>query len=153
MLRRTALISVFVFSTFGLSGCSSLWSGIGSFSNYMAEKTQWASLPSLRGSKSAKTTAVQDDVTYTATVSETTPSDISVEMYDVSVTESKYDSAYEPTDTYDYTSITSPTEAQFDADGNYIDTSPIACPEGTYLTGDNTCMYLEQDDYSAEFTQ
>lgn len=177
MLRKTTLITLLTLSTVSLSGCSSMWSGIGSFSEYMAEKTRWSSKPALRGAKTVTTTKSVDtetyqEATYQAATSDMTSSDYGVEIYDASSSDTVYtNTAYSDTgytDSYSETLTTSSDAFMsdstvsgatasgaplFDADGNYIDTSPIPCPEDTYLTADNTCMYLEQEDYASEFTQ
>jgi hypothetical protein len=158
MLRKTTLIALLTVSTISLSGCSTMWSGIGNFSEYIAEKTRWSSTPALRGTKNVTTTDSVETVTYQAATSDMVSSDYGVEMYDDTSSDMTYSDTYssESYTSESYTGDTMTTSSNapvFDADGNYIDTSPIPCPQDTYLTADNTCMYLEQEDYASEFTQ
>lgn len=45
-----------------------------------------------------------------------------------------------------------PTSVNYDENGNpIIDTSPHPCPEGTYLTDENSCMVLVSDDTDMSF--
>lgn len=153
MLRKILCMSLIAMPAIGLSGCSSMWSGIGNFSEYMAEKTKFSS--PLRSAKTQEVTfETTQDAQYAAAVSDAdvmsndTPL-YATQTYDTTATYSAPQEASDTAVVFD----TSIGEPLFDADGNYIDTSPVPCPEGTYLTGDNTCMFLEQVDYSSEFTK
>jgi len=111
----------------------------------MAEKTSWSSAPGLRGAKNVETLSadVATYEAYTPISRDDAMSDYDVEIYNSDMSDTSYDTM----------SSTTGSEAIFDADGNYVDTSPIPCPEGTYMTAEETCMFLEQEDFSADFTQ
>ena len=148
MLRKLLCMSLIAMPAVGLSGCSSIWSGVGSFSNYMAEKTQFSS--PLRKAKTQEVKfETQQDAEYAAATatSTTVEAPLYVEQSDVTLYSP---SEYSSTETYTET----PQEAPlFDSEGNYIGSPTVPCPDGTYLTADDTCMFLEQTDYSADFTQ
>ena len=50
---KSAMFVILCTSALGLSGCSNMWNGVSHFSDFMAEKTAWISVPALRGSQSA----------------------------------------------------------------------------------------------------
>lgn len=132
-------MSLIAVPAIGLSGCSSMWSGVENFSGYMAEKTKFSS--SLRKAETQEATFEAADVTiYAAPAQSETVSD----SYDTSLYASQTITPAE----------TAPVEAPlFDTDGNYIGSPTVPCPDGTYLTADDTCMFLEQTDYASDFTQ
>ena len=139
MLRKLLCMSLIAMPAVGLSGCSSMWTSVGNFSEFMAEKTKFSS--PLRGSKTQEVKFETENVVeYTqATVQEN-----SSDNFDTSLYASQTTTPVE----------TAPVEAPlFDADGNYIGSPTVPCPDGTYLTADDTCMFLEQTDYSQDFTQ
>jgi len=116
MLRKTMLLTALCISSVSLTGCSSMWSAVGNFSDDMAEFTKFSWL---RGS------ATKNDISFAETA---TP--VSEGLYKTEVGE--------------YV----PTHVEIYQDGNtVIDTSPVPCPEGTFLNAENTCMYLETEQY------
>ena len=128
MFRKTLLITALCVSSIGLTGCSSMWSAASVFSSDMAELTKFSFL---RGkSKKSDISFAENNV------------DLETGVYKTEVGE------YIPA---------APTEADFNTDfntdfktdvyANGIDTSPHPCPDGTYLTEDNSCMSLETDTY------
>lgn len=119
MLRKTTTLALLAAASVSLSGCSTMWSGVSSFSDYMAEKTEWVKLPSLRGSKKVQTAE------FTPETSETDMSAYSVEMYDSSET----------------------TITTYDAPVMTVDSGDVPCPSGTYLTAENSCMILDEETY------
>lgn len=185
MAMKTGLVVVMAISTVGLSGCSSMWNGVGSFSGYMAEKTEWVKFPSLRGSNKAKANDVQM-VEAAPTATELRASSVS-EIID----DSGSDYTFTPSSSASYSDTSSTTvpcpdgtyltednvcmllggddiSADFDSTMDYsassygqdystaaqvVDNSAVPCPDGTYLNDKNQCMFLEQDDNTALFTQ
>lgn len=129
MLRKLLCMSLIAAPAIGLSGCSSMWSGMENFSSYMAEKTKFSS--SLREAKTQETTfETEQSVDYAAVTS----SDSISASYDTSLYASQIVAPIEA----------APVEAPlFDADGNYIGSPTVPCPEGTYLTADDTCMFID----------
>jgi len=65
-------------------------------------------------------------------------------------------SSYSISDTSSYStsgsSYSSSDVTSYSSD-TQIDSSPVPCPEGTYLSDKNSCMLLEQDDNASLFTQ
>ena len=120
MFRKTLLVTALCASSIGLTGCSSMWSAASVFSSDMAEFTKFSFL---RG-KSKK-------------------SDISFAENNIDPVTGVY-----KTDIGEYIPE-APTEADFytDSYAANIDTSQQACPEGTYLTADNSCMSLDTESY------
>jgi len=122
MLRKTMLLTALCISSVSLTGCSSMWSAVGNFSDDMAEFTKFSWL---RGS------ATKNDISFAETA---TP--VSEGLYKTEVGE--------------YV----PTHVEIYQDGNtVIDTSPVPCPEGTFLNAENTCMYLETEQYDNMISQ
>lgn len=129
---KSAMFVILCTSALGLSGCSNMWNGVSHFSDFMAEKTAWISVPGLRGSQSA-------DIVQTASLLENvenTQNDVIYAQPVVDVIE---------TPRVDEFGFFTPEPAiSYDSEGNaIIDTSPVPCPDGTYLAEDNSCMLLE----------
>ncbi len=124
---RGTLKKIFVLSfvSISLSGCSTIWSGVSEFADIMAEETEFLSLRGLLGS-SEKSVQMADTTTQT-------------DVYKTEV------GMYIPQES---------SAVTFDSDGNAIvDTSPHPCPESTYLTEENACMYLETETFSDSFAE
>jgi len=125
MFKKTILLTALCASSIGLSGCSSMWKMASDFSADMSEFTKFSFL---RGS------STKDDVSF----AENTV-DAETGVYKTEVGE------YVPTEVY-----TETFEEVVYANGDVaavVDTSPIPCPDGTYLTEDETCMSLDVDTY------
>ena len=122
-------MSLIALPAVGLSGCSSMWSGVENFSGFMAEKTKFSS-----PLRKAKTQEVKFETEQDAEYVAATTSSIESDSYDTSLYASQTITPVEAV----------PAEAPlFDADGNYIGSPTVPCPEGTYLTAENTCMFIE----------
>jgi len=111
------------FVSISFSGCSTIWSGVSEFADIMSEETQFLSLRGLLGS-----------------------SEKPVQMAETTTQSNVY-----KTEVGMYTPQESPM-VSYDSDGNtIIDTSPVPCPEGTYLNAENACMYLETENFNDSF--
>lgn len=127
MLRKIMLTTTLCVSSIAMTGCSSIWSAVGDMSYDMAEVTKfsWLRGPAKTDDVSfAKATVPATDGVYKTEVGEYVPAQ-QVEIY---------------TDNY-------VTDSYVAHESAAVDTSQHPCPEGTYLTGDNTCMSLETDSY------
>jgi len=129
MFRKTILLSAVCASSVGLSGCSSLWTMASEFSADMAEVTSFSFL---RGSSDKSDVSLAENNIDSVTG-----------IYKTEVGE------YVPAEAF--TAVQADTSA-FGETGTYseaglVDTSPHPCPDGTYLTEDETCMSLEVDTY------
>lgn len=129
---KSAMFVILCTSALGLSGCSNMWNGVSHFSDFMAEKTAWISVPGLRGSQSA-------DIVQTASLLE----NVENTQNDVIYAEPVVDVIETPrVDEFGF--FTPEPAISYDSEGNaIIDTSPVPCPDGTYLAEDNSCMLLE----------
>ena len=138
---KSAMFVILCTSALGLSGCSNMWNGVSHFSDFMAEKTAWISVPGLRGSQSA-------DIVQTASLLENTENTqidniVSNTQNDVIYAQPVVDVIETPrVDEFGF--FTPEPAISYDSEGNaIIDTSPVPCPDGTYLAEDNSCMLLE----------
>ena len=129
---KSAMFAILCTSALGLSGCSNMWNGVSHFSDFMAEKTAWISVPGLRGSQSA-------DIVQRASLLE----NVENTQNDVIYAEPVVDVIETPrVDEFGF--FTPEPAISYDSEGNaIIDTSPVPCPDGTYLAEDNSCMLLE----------
>lgn len=130
MLKKSLVLSTLCATSIGLSGCSTMWSMASEFSADMAKVT---SLSFLRGSSS------KNDISFAEAAVDPVSGTYKTEVGE-----------YVPAETYvaDFTDTASYTESFNEA--SIVDTSPHPCPDGTYLTEDETCMSLDVDTF--EFT-
>jgi len=127
MLRKIMLTTTLCISSVAMTGCSSIWSTVGDLSYDMAEfsKFAWLRGPAKTDDVSfAETSVPSADGVYTTDVGQYVSGNVEI-----------YTDSYVAQDSY----VTHESVA--------VDTSQHPCPEGTYLTGDNTCMSLETDTY------
>ena len=132
MFKNTLLITALGVSAMSLSGCSSMWSVASSFSADMAEVTKfnW-----LRGkSKTSDISYAENNVdaqtgVYKTEVGEYVPA---LDTHQAVFADTAYDIA--------------PIYSDFDT-AAVVDSSQEPCPEGTYLTADNSCMSLDTESY------
>ena len=133
MLRKIMLTTTLCMSSLALTGCSSIWSAVGDLSYDMAEVTKfsWLRGPAKTDDVSfAETSVPAADGVYKTEVGEYVPAKVEI-----------YTDNYVPQDSYVAQDSYVTTESVS------VDTSQHPCPEGTYLTADNTCMSLETDTY------
>ena len=155
MFRKTMLMSALCISTLSLSGCSSMWSAVGSFSDDMAEFTKFSFLrgPSKKTDVSFADAAPSAEGTYVTEAGAYIPANVEIYSDSASVIdtspvpcpEGTYLNAenacmYLETEQYEFADDVNMVE-------QVIDTSPIPCPDGTYLNAENACMYLEVEEY------
>ena len=162
MFRKSILILSLSASALALTGCSSLWTGMGNLSYGMAELTDFSFLrgSSKKSDVSFADANITDEGVYKTAVGEYVPADVSYNTgasYN-NVGDTLGDNSQEgcPEGTYltaDNACMFLETET-FDFDDTLtadmsapIDTGPVPCPEDTYLTADNTCTYLETETY------
>lgn len=123
MKNATKLIILATFSALTQTGCSTIWSEVGKFSNFMAKETSFLSLRSL---KSDREKPIEYATSYDP---------------DLMQTEVGY---YTPSNPYSLESGQGMAS---------VDTSDHPCPDGSYLTEENSCMLFETgtlDEFSAE---
>jgi len=127
MFRKTILITALCMSSVTLSGCSSIWTGVSEFSADMAEVTKFSFLRGLSD---------KSDVSFAE----------NIEAVDgVHKTE-----AGEYVPIYDKVAAVEPTEVEFFDNVNVNalgDTSPLPCPDGTFLNAENACMFLDVEEF------
>lgn len=136
MQTKTLIIALISASTVTLSGCSGMWNGVSTFSDYMAEKTSWIKMPSLRGPQRLQTASNE--------TLQNLPewSEVNQEAYTPELVEVIEEPAVPTVDENGF--FTPASAISYDSEGNMIvDTSPIPCPAGTYLTEENTCNLLD----------
>jgi len=121
MFRNIILTTTLCLSSVAMTGCSTMWSSVGDMAQ---DVSKFASFSWLRGS--SKT----DDVSFAQT-SEPTSNGV----YKTAVGE------YVPLGVEIYTDHTVSHQSLS------VDSSQHPCPDGTYLTADNTCMSLDSDTY------
>lgn len=155
MFRKSLLISALCFSTLSLSGCSSMWTAVGNFSDDMAEFTKFSFLrgPSKKSDVSFAEAAPSVDGTYSSEAGAYIPT--SVELY----SDTAYGVDTSPVPCPDGTYLNAENACMYLETEQYefpdevnmveqvIDTSPVPCPEGTYLNAENACMYLEVEEF------
>jgi len=117
MSRKSLFITALFVSSVGMTGCSSMWSGVGDFAYNMSEKTSNLGLRGMFGSK---------DSVKLAEVETPIGADTSLASFDTSATMAE--TGFEQTDTAS-------------------DLTQNFCPDGTYLTDDDICMALDSDNY------
>lgn len=95
----------------------------------MAEKTKFSS-----PLRAAKTQEATFDTEQSVEYADAASSDSISASYDTSLYASQIVTPVQA----------APVEAPlFDAEGKYIGSPTVPCPEGTYLTADKTCMFIE----------
>ena len=132
MFKKSFILTALCASSMSLSGCSTMWSMASEFSADMAEVTKFSFL---RGLSS------ESDVSFAEAVN---PSETGTYKTDVG--------EYVPTDVktaaYNDVELRGPvTDFNTELFNTAVDTSPHPCPDGTYLTEEETCMSLEVDNY------
>lgn len=120
MLKKSMLITAMCLSSMSLTGCSSIWSGVSVFADDMSELT---SMAWLRGS------STKSDINFAKNA------DPKTNAYKTDVGE------YVPANVTSYGNV-----ELFDTASTF-DTSPVPCPEDTYMTKDKTCALLENETY------
>jgi len=154
MRRKSLLITALCVSSVSLTGCASTmstaWSSLGDLVNGVTEVTKSAFLRgfSKKDDVSFADAEVQEyEGVYKTEVGEYVPADVEVAAntdFEVDVSETNdlkveiYDDADLDVEIYDDYADTA--EA-------YVDTSPVPCPDGTYLNAKDECMYLETEEF------
>ncbi len=112
---RKVKMTLILGSCLTLTGCSSIWSGVSDFADFMSEKTEFLSLRKSSSHKEVVNTHATPD--HNGTIQSSA-------------------GYYVPATTHS---------------GAYASTnaalSPTSCPDGSYLTAENTCMMQETQDY------
>ena len=123
---RGLKLSILLGGCITLSGCSSIWSGVADFADFMSEKTEFLSL---RKSKTDREIVTADATPNQDGLIRSSAGYYAPTGWETSGTE------------YSDATMTSTSYA-------YGNTSPDGCPEGSYLTAENSCMLMASDDYN-----
>lgn len=137
MLRKSMLMTAICVSSVTLTGCSTLTTSWNSMNDLFAGvsgvvKTAFLRGPSEKSDISfAENTVAAEDGVFKTDVGEYVPAEVeTIDTPDMEMSESK-----------------SVTVELFDTPLDVVDTSPVPCPDGTFLNEDNNCMSLETDTY------
>ncbi len=122
---RQLKMTLILGSCLTLTGCSSIWSGVSDFADLMSEKTEFLSLRKSSSHKEVVNTHATPD--YNGTIQSSA---------------GYYVPATTHTNPYTYTPTHTPTHI-----GGHTSLSSTSCPDGAYLTAENTCMMMESPSY------
>ena len=120
MFGKNILMTALCVSAVGMTGCSTATTAWNSMGDLVQGVTGVAKSAFLRGPSK------KSDVSFAEAVTPTTDGGFKTDV-----------GTYVPTE----------TNVEVYTDTNTVDTSPHPCPEGTYLTADNTCLSTETDTY------
>ena len=120
MHKKLFIAAMFAASSVSLSGCSSMWSGVGDFADMMSERTEFLSL---RGMSKKKEEPVL--------VAENTVDSEDVLMTDAGVYLPETESEGEVASDEIVEEIV------------FTNAGTVPCPEGTVMTEDNVCLLIE----------
>jgi len=120
---RGLKFTLIVGTCLAVTGCSSIWSGVGDFADFMSEKTEFLSL------RKPKTTGEH--------VANTVPNDAGLVKASAGYyAPTGWDST---THSYGQPALMSPAVSG----SSYANSAIANCPDGAYLTAENTCMLQE----------
>lgn len=125
---RGLKFSLIIGTCLAASGCSSIWSGVGDFADFMSEKTEFLSLRKSKSSSEHVTNTVPNDQGLVQS---------SAGYYTPMDGQSNAHSYAHATASSPYTTTTA----------SYTNNAVVNCPDGSYLTAENTCMIQETSGY------
>lgn len=130
---RKLNLSLLIGASLVITGCSTIWGGVGDFANFMEKETQFLSLRKSKTDREMVTnTAPTKDGLYHSSAGYYAPTG-----YEPAGSQMASTTSYVPQTSYaqDYVSF------------DYGSNTQENCPDGSYLTAENSCMLLASDDY------
>ena len=141
MFRKKMFMTAICVSAVTLTGCSTATTMMNSMGDLVNGVTDVAKSAFLRGPSK------KSDVSFAKAATPTTDGSLKTEVGAYVPTESYTATTTGTTETYNDEYVEIYTDNSAVSSDFVVDTSPHPCPEGTYLTADNTCMTLETDNY------
>jgi len=154
MLRKSVILFSLSASALALTGCSSLWTGMGDFSYNMAEFTKFSFLrgPSEKSDVSFAETNVTHEGVYKTSVGEYIPAETTYKNGVKIVTHTPKPTCPDGTFASGANNCGFLRRESSSYDGGptlsvsaYVSEAtvrkPVSCPAGTYLTPDNICAF------------